>query len=114
MEWDVIVDIPFPVVTPEATTEEVQKIADKYFLQILEKQESNPSASASVMPQGEFALCYLLFEKLHRVFPIAVPTTQRVVEEKLDANGNVNKVSIFKFVGWRIIPPRITFIGRAI
>ncbi len=55
---------------------------------------------------GEYTFCYMLIQKLLEEKPaglkgIIVPTTERIVYEKVKEDGTVEKTSQFKFVMWR-------------
>lgn len=99
--WDKIVDLPFPAIDPHADMEEIEKIALENFKKIREiaVREGADKNSIYVMLQGEFSYCYTLFHSIRNLFLIAIPTTERVVEEKPDGS----KVSVFKFVRWRFL-----------
>ena len=85
-------DMPFPQISPEANTPEIEQLADEYFQQIISK---NPAA---VHLMGELTFCYRLANKLKQAnIPVVASTTNRQVS--YDAQGN--KVSNFEFVQFR-------------
>lgn len=97
--WDKIIDIPFPNVPPQADTNELVDLKEKIFNKVLEiKNEYN--VELFVMLQGEFTLCYMLYGSIcmNTYAILAIPTTERVVEEK-----DGKKISTFKFVKWRFL-----------
>lgn len=104
--WLQIFDIPFPNISPQATTEEVAELVEKYFEKINDLAYENipEDDDVYVMLQGEFTFCYLLYEvlKMHG-YIVVVPTTERIVEERVKDDGTIEKTSIFKFVQWRYL-----------
>jgi hypothetical protein len=100
--WDRIIDIPFPQISPEWGEETVHQMSYDIREQV-EKMKAEVGIPF-VMMQGEFSLCYLLYEKLRNSgYKIAIPTTSREVIEETLPSGEVVKRSVFKFVRWRII-----------
>lgn len=88
-----IVDIPFPSVTPESTTAEVQQLVEQYGNSIVEK---NPTV---VMVQGEFTYTYRLVEFLkERQIRVVAATSDRIVNTLDD--GKTKQVT-FNFVQFR-------------
>jgi NADH:ubiquinone oxidoreductase subunit C len=88
-----VMDIPFPNVPPDATSEEVKDIAKNLIAQHLTKI----SKSNVVMVQGEFSLFYVLVNMLKalRIQTVVATTERKVVE-----NGNT-KTTVFEFVQFR-------------
>jgi hypothetical protein len=100
--WDRIIDIPFPPISPEWGEETVHQMSYDIREQV-EKIKAEVGIPF-VMVQGEFSLCYLLYEKLRNSgYKIAIPTTARQVVEESQPDGSVVKKNIFRFVRWRII-----------
>ena len=106
-----IVDLPFPNIDPNMTTQDVKKIVNEYEERIWgivkEVASSNPHpehyVKVHIMLQGEYTFCYLLFDIIrHTEWTLMIPTTERIVEEKI-VDGKTIKTSIFKFVKWRMI-----------
>lgn len=91
-----IIDIPFPEVPPEFSTEEVGEIVSDNLQKILEL------APAAVLCQGEFSYTVAMVEllKAHNI-PVLAATSQRVVSEIANPDGSTRRVSIFKFVRFR-------------
>jgi hypothetical protein len=101
--WDRILDIPFPQISPEWGEETVHQMSYDIREQV-EGIKIEQGTRPFIMLQGEFSLCYLLYEKLRNGgYKIAIPTTSREVIEETTSTGEVVKKSIFRFVRWRII-----------
>jgi len=109
--WDVIVDVPFPAIDPrwEVNSEEYLLAlvnARNAILDIITHSEYL-EWEKYIMLQGEFSFCYMLYGKLSLLDSsffksFVIPTTERVVEEKLE-DGVYKKTATFKFVMWRHI-----------
>lgn len=101
--WDKIVDIPFPPVSPESDFHEVKLLAQEITDKVA--QISNAEEGIYIMIQGEYSLSYAVFSMLKELkkYKFVVPTTARVVEEKARPDGTVEKVSVFRFIRWRVI-----------
>jgi hypothetical protein len=105
--WNIIIDIPFPEISPKAFTWEVEEQAKNLLREILKKVE--PDDDVSVALQGEFTLCYILADLIRRwnegplgpVIRILIPTTEEKVMKKAQQDGSVKKTTVFKFVRWR-------------
>jgi len=111
MEWDVIIDVPFPSIDPRWDT-----TSEEYLLALVGTRNtiletiSNPKYEGwkkHIMLQGEFSFCYLMFHKLSLLDSLffdsfVIPTTERVVEEKME-DGVCKKTAVFRFVMWRHI-----------
>ena len=111
--WDIIIDVPFPEVSPylDPNDLEYQEILTNLKDAII-KAFANAPVPAGVnfkeylMLQGEFSVCYKLFKMRNIAFPnvtFVVPTTERVVEEIVKEDGMVEKKTQFKFIRWRLI-----------
>jgi len=101
--WDRIIDISFPQISP-AWGEETVRQRSKDLWEQVEGIKIEQGTRPFIMLQGEFSLCYLLYEKLRNGgYKIAIPTTSREVIEETTSTGEVVKKSIFRFVRWRII-----------
>lgn len=94
--WGDIVELPFPNVSPYASTAEIYEIADKYSEQIVSMK---PDA---VLVQGEMTMCFAIVNKLktHNILTLAA-TSERVSDVRTDDSGNSIKTSYFRFVGFR-------------
>lgn len=95
-KWGEIVDIPFPNVQPEASCEEIRKMAEYYVEKI---QKYHPVA---VMCQGEFTLTYWVVRLLkeHKITVVSACSKRQVTEEKREG-GETCKKSIFNFIQFR-------------
>lgn len=97
-EYGDIIDIPFPMVSPVATKEDIQELAEKSVQDIL---SNSPSA---VMVQGEMTLVYNVVRRLQDkgIACVAACTRRRTDEEvqKLAAAG-LTKEGMFEFMGFR-------------
>jgi len=111
--WDIIIDIPFPEVSPYLDTSD-QKYRGilVYLKDAIIKAFANAPVPAGVdfqeylMLQGEFSVCYNLFKMRNIAFPnvtFVVPTTERVVEKITKSDGTTKKKTQFKFIKWRLI-----------
>ncbi|MBR3143450.1 MAG: toll/interleukin-1 receptor domain-containing protein [Clostridiales bacterium] len=95
-EMGTIVDIPFPLVDPYASEENVEKLADQIV------QETLTRKPAAVMCQGEFTLTEAIVRKLRgKDIPVYSACTQRVSKERLLEDGSTAKESVFTFVKFR-------------
>lgn len=96
MKWGNIVDVPFPIVKPEADESELLLLATDCADRIL---AYNPDA---VMCQGEFTLCFAVVKLLKKQGVVTVAAcTRRTVKETMDSNGLSKKESIFQFERFR-------------
>lgn len=91
-----IIDVPFPMVDPELTEEQIEMIANEYTKIIMENE---PQA---VMCSGEFSLTFAVVKKLlnHRIKCVCACTKRVAMEETLE-DGTVKKISNFEFVKFR-------------
>ncbi len=91
-----ICDLPFPDVSPMATTEEVARMAERSFLEILRKQP------ACVMCQGEFTLSVAVIRRLQEAgIRCVCACTERKAVEKRQEDGSIQKLSVFEFRQFR-------------
>lgn len=104
--WDEIIFVPFPNIPSELDTESVAEIADEIYDIVMSfyRKCDDEYVSGYIMLQGEFSLCKLVFDKLHKEnVKWAFPTTDRKVIEKINEDGTVTKTSVFQFVRWRLM-----------
>lgn len=95
-EYGKIIDVPFPVVECDLSSEQLEKLADKMVDVIL---SYNPKA---VMCMGEFVVCYRITRKLkEKGIRVLASSSERKVREQVDTDGTVKKKSIFVFRGFR-------------
>ena len=101
--WDKIVDIQFPNIDPEADMDEIEALSSKIFEEVRAIYE-NWLGYIYVYVAGEYTFSYSLFYKLKQFGAnVVIPTTRRVVEERLKDDGSIEKVAIFKFIRWRYL-----------
>lgn len=95
-KWGEIKEIPFPQVSPYATSADVDILAEQLLNEIL-----NFHPDAAVV-QGEMTLCYALVSKLkHKSIMVLAATSERKTMTEKDANGNTIKTSLFEFAAFR-------------
>ncbi len=93
--YGVIIEVPFPNIPPEWTTEMVNTLAEEY----CSKLSTYPNAT--VMCQGEFCFSYTIASKLKMLgYRVVAACSNRVVEEETNGEENIKKV-IFRFVQFR-------------
>ena len=103
--WDKIVYIPFPEVPADANWQKVEMIANelKELINEFAGDCFKEDAECFVNLQGEFSLCYILYEKFfgNDYLKFAFPTTERRVIEKVSPEGVTIKTAVFEFKRWR-------------
>lgn len=106
-EWDKIIDIPFPNIPLEA---DVCEVVAKYVTPIAEQlgkivRDYEDEFNLYLCLLGEYTFCYALLLKIYEYgdYMYVIPTTARIVEEKINDDGTTEKISIFKFIRLRII-----------
>lgn len=103
VKYGEIVDMPFPTVSPYASTEEIQDLAKEESKKILAKR--NGDTPFAVLCQGEFTLTYCLSKILRdNNIDVLCACSERRTSEKLNPDGSVSKNSEFVFVGFRKLP----------
>lgn len=102
-QYNEIVDIPFPQIAPEATIEDVLKLAEHYaekakkLLGYTDVKNFDTKTNA-VHIMGEMTFTHNVVRFLgHNAIPCVASTTKRTVKE--EANGQ--KTSVFEFVQFR-------------
>ena len=91
-----IIDLPFPEVPPNFTTEEVRQMVSKNVQEILKL------SPAVVLCQGEFSYTVAMVEELKKnKIPVMAATSERIVSEVTEADGSTKRVSLFRFVRFR-------------
>ena len=89
-----VMDIPFPPIQPDATTDDIHEQADEYVKKIL---EINSSHDVIVHIMGEMTFTYSVVERLKALgIRCVASTTKRNVTEQ-----NGQKTSTFEFVQFR-------------
>lgn len=91
------IDVPFPVIDPNAGREEIEALADRYMEQIIElAKEKDTKTTVHLM--GEMTFLYSLVNKLRdRGIKTVASTTERI---SIDL-GNGTKKTEFTFVRFR-------------
>lgn len=96
LKYGNIVDIPFPDVAPEATEEDIEKLANESIISIC--QYDDPT----VMVQGEFTLTYSVVNKLkEKGITCLASCSERKAEETILDDGSSKKISTFEFIKFR-------------
>lgn len=91
-----VVDLPFPNVSPEATTEQLLPLIDEYYNRItqLGKQDA-----VVVHLMGEMTFTFMLVARLLNAgYRCVSSTTERIVKESTNAGG---KTVFFQFTNFR-------------
>lgn len=98
-KWKSVVDYPFPDVLPEAEEKSIIREARA----IAKDAESlRPDA---VLCQGEMSMVLVLVQLFQeKGIPVYTATTRRISEESVNADGSVEKKSVFQFVRFRRYP----------
>lgn len=103
--WKKIIDIPFPNVDPEFSTEKViLECVFPLYNQIKDLVKNGGVNQLNIMLMGEFTVVHILSKMLAGTLDnIAFwfPATKREVFEKIDESGNTVKQVVFKFIQWR-------------
>lgn len=95
-KYGAIKDIPFPLVDPNLSKEEIIRLAELYSTQIM---NYNPNA---VLVQGEMTLSFQVINILKNTdIKLLCACSKRMSIDKRDINGNTIKKSIFKFIQFR-------------
>jgi len=96
-KYKTVLDIPFPNISPKATTKQVIVKAKKYLDRITAILNSSSDKNNAVHLMGEFTFVFHLATMLKRKkIPVVVSTTNRIVEEK-----DGKKIVSFNFVRFR-------------
>ena len=91
-----ILDLPFPEIPPNFSTEEVRQMV---LLNLKEILKLSPKA---VLCQGEFSYTVAMVEELKKnKIPVMAATSERIVSEITASDGSTKKISIFRFVRFR-------------
>ena len=89
-----VMDIPFPTIEPEASEDDIRKLASNYVEKI---QEVSSSHDITVHIMGEMTFTFSVVQQLKAIgIRCVASTTQRNVSEQ-----NGQKTSIFEFVKFR-------------
>ena len=97
-QYGEIVDIPFPNIDAQASVNDIKALADEYRARILSMGKPDDLV---VHIQGEQTFCYALIRELQSEGVRCLAScTERIVH----TNGAGEKVSIFRFAGFRDYP----------
>lgn len=93
-----VVDVSFPNIDPEASTYEIQELAQNYLNEIVQMCQGQ---SLAVLVQGEMAFVYAFLTVARQLgIPCFCATSKRKVFEKVE-NGEIKKTSVFEFCKFR-------------
>ena len=91
-----IMDLPFPIVPPQASEDEIAAMADDYAARIMTMAENQEDTAIHIM--GEMTLTFAIVTRLMtQGITCLASTTERLV--RTDPDGS--KVATFKFVQFR-------------
>ena len=91
-----IVDVPFPAVSPQSTSEEIREFVQSNAEKIL------ATKPAVVLCQGEFNYTFAMVERLKNFgVTVVAATTERVSHEEILPDGTTQRVATFNFVRFR-------------
>ena len=89
-------DLPFPSVPPQASEEEISRLADQYMERILALKP------AAVLCQGEMTLTFALVSRLLQAgVPVLAACSERKTKEQVTSDGSTRKISLFEFCRYR-------------
>lgn len=95
-QYGEIQDLPFPQIPPEADTDGVRQIVEKYEVRIRKLAAEAPSLTVHLM--GELTFTLMLVNRLQAIgIPCVASATERTVTEEADGR----KISQFNFVRFR-------------
>ena len=91
-----IVDIPFPMISPAAGSDEIDALVREYL------DKLSAFDIFAVMLQGEFVFTYRLVNALKsNGITVLSACSERKAVEHIDSNGRTQRESIFEFVQFR-------------
>ncbi len=91
-----IIDIPFPQISSEATTREIDQRVSEYVEKI--RAYEHPV----VMVQGEFVFTFRLVTELKKEgITVVASATERKAEEQHNEDGTTTKTTVFEYRGFR-------------
>ena len=91
-QYDSVQDLPFPQIDPNATSDDLEKLAEEY------EHKIRKLDAKAVHIMGEMTFTFKLVTRLKAIgIPCVASTTERIVQER----NNEAKVSIFRFVSFR-------------
>lgn len=96
--YGAVIDLPFPIVKPQATLEDVQSLADNMVEKCFSELRAAKEGMSAVHVMGEFVLTYRIIRKLESLgIPCVAATTERIVHDNPDGT----KTHSFRFEGFR-------------
>ena len=91
-----IVDVPFPAVSPHASSEEIRELVQSNAEKILSLEP------VAVLCQGEFNYTFAMVGRLKNFgVTVVAATSERVSHEEILPDGTTRQVSTFNFVQFR-------------
>ena len=96
-QYGKIIEIPFPMVSPEDMESDIILLGEKY-LDLIKKEAAKGSA---VMVQGEFTLTYQLVVRLKQEGYIPVAACSERIVEETGIHSAYQKIVSFRFVKFR-------------
>ena len=95
-EYGEVVDMPFPEILPEYTSDDLRRLTDEYFIKITQ------AAPNAVMVAGEFTFAFMLVDKLLKngVRVVCTCSKRQTIETK-KPDGSNEKRAIFVFERFR-------------
>lgn len=95
-----IVDIKFPLISPNASSDEVLHIAYDLLKEIESYKSKYEEINVHIM--GEFSLTVIMVQLLYSIgIRCFVSTTDRKVKEEVNEKGETVKTTVFDFVRFR-------------
>lgn len=96
MAYGEIVDIPFPMISPSAKSDEIDVLVQEYLNKL------SGFDIAAIMLQGEYVFAYRLVNALKsKGIRVLSACSGRKVVEHIDSDGRTQRESIFEFVQFR-------------
>jgi len=96
--FDSVIDLPFPNVNSMASEEEVMQLVQEYLHMVFTREEEH--IAVHVMGEMTFVFSFVKEAMKHDILCVA-STSERIVNEWKDDNGDVRKDVIFKFCQFR-------------
>lgn len=94
--WGEVVDMAFPMVSPDSTMEELEALSVEYVDRIA---TLNPAA---VLCQGEWIMTYMMVSLLlQRGIPVYAACSRRIAREEFLEDGTKQKIAVYKFECFR-------------
>lgn len=95
-EYGDVLDLPFPAILPEYTSDDLRRLAEEYSAKI---EAYHPNA---VMVAGEFTFMFMLVDKLLcDGVKVICTCSRRQTTERKKSDGSNEKISLFVFERFR-------------